>query len=347
MLTPRQQRVKEIVRRVYGDWVHEGQQLDPVCRDIEALLLSSQERVTGKVHLLFRPGRLFVEGVDVAVLADGRLAGRLRRGRRRVDAADARGFSRIVALPGMFHARAGGEVTCGPSSSTRSPRSPAPAASATRCACSDEIPCEEGVVVAVRGAQQQVAPTTSSSCRAAAWPRSRRATSWPARSAIATRCSATRATCPTSVKPGDTVHLLNIGGVIGICDSVNPDLGQPFDCEVLGGVLHFPYLGERIGVPARIGDEPLDLDAPLDTPGVPVVALAGSCMNSGKTAAACASCAASAMRPGRRRVQGDRRLAAPRHPGDGRRRRAHVAIFTDFGIVSTTRKTRRRSRAPC
>ncbi len=92
---------------------------------------------------------------------------------------------------------------------------------------------------------------------------------------------------PERLAPGDTVNLLNIGGVLGICDSVNPDLGAPFECEVLGAVLHFPILGERIGVPARIGGEPLDLAAGLDTAGVPVVALVGSCMNCGKTAAAC------------------------------------------------------------
>ena len=44
--------------------MHEGQLLDPVCRDIEALLLSSQERVTGEVHVLLRPGSVFVEGVE-------------------------------------------------------------------------------------------------------------------------------------------------------------------------------------------------------------------------------------------------------------------------------------------
>ena len=48
----------------FGDLVHEGQLLDPVCRDIEALLLSSQARVTGSVQLLLRPGSLFVEGVS-------------------------------------------------------------------------------------------------------------------------------------------------------------------------------------------------------------------------------------------------------------------------------------------
>ena len=57
---------------------------------------------------------------------------------------------------------------------------------------------------------------------------------------------------PESVKPGDTIQMLNIGGVLGACDSINPDKGQPFDCRVLGVVLRFPYLGERIGVPARV-----------------------------------------------------------------------------------------------
>jgi len=64
VLTGRQQRIKELVAQPYGDLVHEGQLLDPVCRDIEALLLSSQERVTGDVHVLFRPGNLFIEGVE-------------------------------------------------------------------------------------------------------------------------------------------------------------------------------------------------------------------------------------------------------------------------------------------
>ena len=54
-----------------------------------------------------------------------------------------------------------------------------------------------------------------------------------------------------------------MGGVLGIFDGVNPDLGPPFECEVLGAVLHFPYLGERIGVAARIGGEPLDPAARL------------------------------------------------------------------------------------
>ncbi len=93
---------------------------------------------------------------------------------------------------------------------------------------------------------------------------------------------------PERLAVGDTLQLLNMGGVIGVCDSINASFGQPFDVRVLGTVLDFPFLGERIGVPARVGMDKLVADPPLDTRGVPVVAIAGTCMNSGKTAAACA-----------------------------------------------------------
>ncbi|HEU4592553.1 MAG TPA: argininosuccinate synthase [Steroidobacteraceae bacterium] len=108
VLTPRQQRIKESLAGPYGDWVHEGQLLDPVCRDIEALFLSSQERVTGKVHLLFRPGSLFVEGVESphSLMAVSR--GVYGEAAGEWSPQDALGFSKIVSLTGMFHARAGG-----------------------------------------------------------------------------------------------------------------------------------------------------------------------------------------------------------------------------------------------
>src|ERR1700687_890098 len=47
VLTGKQARIKDSVAQPYGDLVHEGQHLDPVCRDIEALLQSSQARVSG------------------------------------------------------------------------------------------------------------------------------------------------------------------------------------------------------------------------------------------------------------------------------------------------------------
>ncbi|MEL6868903.1 MAG: hypothetical protein AAFO81_03795 [Pseudomonadota bacterium] len=143
---------------------------------------------------------------------------------------------------------------------------------------------------------------------------------------------------PTNLAPGDTVQMLNIGGVLGHCDSANPDLGAPFDCKVLGMVLSFPYLGERIGVPARAGAAQLPQLDTLDMQGIPVIALAGTCMDSGKTAAACAIVS-------RLRAHG-LSVAACKSTGVSLRRDilamqdagAHDAmLFADFGVMTTTR----------
>ncbi len=107
VLTPRQQRIKELVAQPYGDLVHEGQLLDPVCRDIEALLLSSQERVTGDVRVLFRPGSLFIEGVESPYSLMTASKGVYGESAGEWTATDALGFSKIVALTGVFHRRAG------------------------------------------------------------------------------------------------------------------------------------------------------------------------------------------------------------------------------------------------
>ncbi len=107
VLTARQQRVKETVGAVYGDLVHEGHHLDPVGRDIEALLASSQERATGEVKLLFRPGQVFVEGVASRHSLMAATRGRYGESTGEWTAADAAGFSRIAAIPGMLHRRAG------------------------------------------------------------------------------------------------------------------------------------------------------------------------------------------------------------------------------------------------
>ncbi|MDT7761286.1 MAG: hypothetical protein QOC63_706 [Mycobacterium sp.] len=142
---------------------------------------------------------------------------------------------------------------------------------------------------------------------------------------------------PEALKPGDVIQMLNIGGVLGICDSATPDKGKPFDCKVLGTVLTFPYLGERIGVPAKVGYKALDYSAVLNMRGVPVVALAGTCMEAGKTAAASAIIA-------RMRHRGlivdafkatgvSLRRDILAFEDSGARR---TMIFTDLGIVTTT-----------
>ena len=145
---------------------------------------------------------------------------------------------------------------------------------------------------------------------------------------------------PESLKPGDIIQMLNIGGVMGICDSATPDKGKPFDCRVLGVVLQFPYLGERIGVPARVGYRKLNYEATLEVRGVPVVALAGTCMEAGKTAAAAAII--SRMR--------HRGLIVDAFKATGVSLRRDIMafedagarksmIFTDLGVVTTSART--------
>lgn len=141
---------------------------------------------------------------------------------------------------------------------------------------------------------------------------------------------------PDAVAPGDRLHLLNTGGVLGVCDGINPDLGPPFECEVLGQVLHFPYLGERVGVPAHIGQGALPLGDYLDVRGVPVVALVGSCMNAGKTQAACALTLAFTHRgwtvaAGKATGVSLRRDILAMEDAGARR----TLIFTDLGVVTT------------
>jgi argininosuccinate synthase len=107
VLTQRQQRLKESVAQPYGELVHEGQLLDPVCRDIEALLLSSQQRVSGDVHLLLQSGALFIEGVESPYSLMAASKGVYGEAAGEWSAVDALGFSRIAALPGVFYTRAG------------------------------------------------------------------------------------------------------------------------------------------------------------------------------------------------------------------------------------------------
>ena len=107
VLTGKQARIKETVAQPYGDLVHEGQHLDPVCRDIEALLVSSQARVTGVVHALFRPGSVFIEGVTSPYSLMAASKGVYGEAAGEWTPTDALGYSKMLALTGIFYKRAG------------------------------------------------------------------------------------------------------------------------------------------------------------------------------------------------------------------------------------------------
>ena len=139
---------------------------------------------------------------------------------------------------------------------------------------------------------------------------------------------------PEAVQPGDRLHLLNLGGVLGLCRSSNPGVGAPFEVEVLGQVQVFPEFGTRTGQPAFIHGPAL-----AGVPGagpVPVVFVAGTCMNAGKTFAACALVRAftqAGFRVGGAKLTGVslmRDILAMQDYGA-----EHILDFTDAGVACT------------
>lgn len=84
---------------------------------------------------------------------------------------------------------------------------------------------------------------------------------------------------PAQVRSGDTLNVLNMGGVIGVATSANQDFGHPLRVKVLG-------LAVRDGKVLNIGEGAIPPADHLRV-NVPVIVVAGTCMASGKTRAAC------------------------------------------------------------
>ena len=64
VLTKWQLSWKDQLAQFYGNWLHEGQILDPVMRDIEAYLTNSQAQVTGDVFIQLHPYRFQIIGIE-------------------------------------------------------------------------------------------------------------------------------------------------------------------------------------------------------------------------------------------------------------------------------------------
>ncbi len=139
---------------------------------------------------------------------------------------------------------------------------------------------------------------------------------------------------PQSIRAGDQLHVLNLGGVIGKCTSVNPDVGEPFVFEVLGTVLVFPEFGSRTGVPAHVGMNAIRGNGSLGD--CPVVFVVGTSMNSGKTLASChiiRTLATAGIKVGACKLTGVSLLRDTLHMSDYGA--AWAVSFMDAGIVTT------------
>ena len=64
VLTKWQLTWKDQLAQFYGNWLHEGQYLDPIMRDIEGFLTSSQQNVTGTVSVSLYPHRFVINGIE-------------------------------------------------------------------------------------------------------------------------------------------------------------------------------------------------------------------------------------------------------------------------------------------
>jgi len=143
---------------------------------------------------------------------------------------------------------------------------------------------------------------------------------------------------PKSLNVGDTINILNIGGVLGICNSHNSSVGQPFEIEVLGQLLVFTEIGSRKGKPAFIQMGKTSLND--FTSKIPVIYIAGTCMNSGKTQAACTlvrHLTNEGLRVGGAKLTGVslmRDILAMKDYGA-----VAVSDFTDAGVVTTSEDT--------
>ncbi|MEO8860400.1 MAG: argininosuccinate synthase [Ginsengibacter sp.] len=95
VLTKWQLNIKNQLAEFYGNWLHEGQVLDPVMRNIEAFLESSQQHVTGSVFLELMPYRFQVTGIESPYDLMSSKFGKYGEMNTGWSGEDVRGFSKI------------------------------------------------------------------------------------------------------------------------------------------------------------------------------------------------------------------------------------------------------------
>jgi len=104
VLTKWQLSWKDQLAQFYGNWLHEGQILDPVMRDIEAYLTNAQEHVTGEVFIQLNPYHFQIIGIDSAYDLMSAKFGKYGEMNTGWTGADVRGFTKIFGNQvGIYH----------------------------------------------------------------------------------------------------------------------------------------------------------------------------------------------------------------------------------------------------
>ncbi len=99
---------KEQLGTFYGDRLHEGHYFDPALRDIEALITSSQQRVSGETRVRLAAGRFQVVGTRSPFSMMDRSVATYGEENRLWSGDEARAFGRVGAVPELLAARAAG-----------------------------------------------------------------------------------------------------------------------------------------------------------------------------------------------------------------------------------------------
>ncbi len=109
VLTRWQQFWKEKLADFYGSLLHEAEFYDPVARDIEAMIASSQSRVTGESRVCLKRGIATVEGIRSPYSMMHSAKATYGETQSLWDGRDAEGFAKIYGLQGRLAAMAGGD----------------------------------------------------------------------------------------------------------------------------------------------------------------------------------------------------------------------------------------------
>ncbi|MET0394514.1 MAG: argininosuccinate synthase domain-containing protein [Chitinophagaceae bacterium] len=103
VLTKWQLNWKDQLSQFYGNWLHEGQILDPVMRDIESFLENTQRTVTGTVFVQLQPYRFQVTGIESRFDLMNSKFGKYGEMNTGFTGEDVRGFSRIFGNQTMMY----------------------------------------------------------------------------------------------------------------------------------------------------------------------------------------------------------------------------------------------------
>ena len=94
---------KDYIGSYYGMMLHEGQYLDPVMRDFEAMLISSQQTVTGTVFVTLRPYRFTLDGIESNFDLMDNSFGSYGESNEAWTADEAKGFIKLSANAGKIY----------------------------------------------------------------------------------------------------------------------------------------------------------------------------------------------------------------------------------------------------